>query len=171
MSSDTSINFGNNLRAIRQRRGLSSEQVAMRLADQGVQLSGRAIRNYENGERECTVDMMVHLAVALDCSLQTLLAGLDPRMDGDERQAEFKLLTPFEHGVFSFMATEWDGDRHALILFDALYMALPPKYRREAPLSLFAQAEMAVRDGAVRPEQLPPNMDYLEQKWRELYKK
>lgn len=167
-NSSIGTHLGANIRAMRIRRGLSSEELALRLADCGIQISGRTVRNYETGSRECSVEMMILFSIALDCSQQSLLSGLDPRLCDTDNAVEYNLLTPEEHNVFAHMATKWDGDRHALILFDALYMALPPEYRRDAPLSLLTQAELALKNGAVTRDQLP-DLDYIERAWRGLY--
>lgn len=156
--------LGENIRAARTRRGISAEALAERLG-----VSVRTVRSYETAERTVDVPMLVRLAVALGCSLQTLMQGLDPRVIGDAGFEEYKILTAEEHEVFRHMATTWDGDRASLITFIALYMALPVRYRREAPLSLLAQMELAIKDGAVSREDLPQGIERMEERWRKMY--
>ena len=171
---DTDIVIGRCIRAARERRGLSSTDLACKLSslfpDQAI--TDSAIRKYERGERVFPYSLIVRISIALDCSIQTLTDGTDPRHPMDRAAPaleEFGILSDAEHEAFRYMATRWDGDRHALIIFIRLYMALPPQYRRDAPLSLLVQAEAALRDGAITRDQLPDNLDYLEQQWRNLY--
>lgn len=173
-TNDTDIRVGRNIRAARDRRGWSSAELAERITARypDMQISDSSVRKFERGERVMPYSLIVRLSVVLDCAVQTLIDGTDPRHPLDRAApavAEFGILTDAEHAAFRYMATEWNGDRHALIIFNQLYMALPVRYRREAPLSLLAQTELALNDGAISMDQLPPDLDYLEQKWRMLY--
>lgn len=164
--SEDDIKIGSNIRAVRLLRRLTSDELADRMGD-GT--TGRTVRHYETGARSVSVPQLMRISVALDCSFQTLVQGLDPRVPDDTGFMEYNTLTPAEHAVFRRMATEWDGDRHALVIFISLYMSLPPLYRREAPLSLLAQVQLAISNGDISADDLPAGLDYMENACLSLY--
>lgn len=163
--------LGANLRAARKRRNMTADQLAARMSDQtGQAWSAGTIRKAERGERSILATELIDLAVCLGCDTQTLINGLDSRRSWQEHGAEFRRLTDDEAKIFARIATSWEGDVHALIIFTGLYAALPPQYRREAPLSLLTMMERALRDGAITEADLPEDLEYMERQWRALYK-
>lgn len=157
--------LGENLRNIRTLRRLTVSQVA-----DIVGISPDDVRKYERGERALTVEKMISFAVAVNCSLPSMLEGLDPRMGEQQRLTrELRLLSRNEHGILHYMATEWDGDRKALIISDGVYMAIPPYRRREVIMTLELQKEAALRCGEITEDDLPEDVEYMQEKLGQLY--
>lgn len=69
--------LGENLRRIRQDRGLSLEKLAERLTGLGNQTGPNTVWKIENASRATTVDDLLALGMALDCTISDLLAPLD----------------------------------------------------------------------------------------------
>lgn len=72
------VEFGERLRAARDKRGMTQAQLA-----EAVELYPSQISNYENGEKVPEGETMVLLADALDVSLDELARGI-PRETPDE---------------------------------------------------------------------------------------
>lgn len=73
--------FGQNLRRVRRREGLSQEQLAVRAS-----LHRTEIGRLEGGERVCRIDTLIRLAGAMAIPPGELLGGIDwvpgPELDG-----------------------------------------------------------------------------------------
>ena len=73
-------NVGKTIRALRERRGLTQEQLAERLY-----ITRQTLSNYENGRTRPDFEMLEQLAAALDTEPETLLWG--PPDAGQQRRA------------------------------------------------------------------------------------
>lgn len=156
------IRQGQNLKALRLMRGLTVDAWAEQIG-----IAADSVRRYERGERSVTTEQLVHWAVKLNCSVQSILADLDPRTAQPEApKAEFRNLLRDESEVFRYLSTEWTGDVHALILAMRLYAALPEEGRAAVMMELVIQ-----RDKYLAPDEYPPGMDYIEQALGGLYTK
>lgn len=63
------MNFKENLKVIRKNKGLTQEELANL-----VELSKFAIRHYEQGQTEPSLEILKKIKIALDCSYDDLLA-------------------------------------------------------------------------------------------------
>lgn len=73
-----------NVKAVRDRRGLSQQQLAVRLGELGRPMQASAVAKIESGARRVDVDDLAALAVALNVAVARLLVP-----DGDEDQPVF----------------------------------------------------------------------------------
>ena len=74
-----------NIKALRERRGLSRPQLGMRLVPP---TSGQQIEKLEKGQRQLTVDWIERIAVALDVDPAALVAGESGEFNLSEQVAE-----------------------------------------------------------------------------------
>ena len=158
-----STRLGRNLKAIREKRGLTAEQVAERIG-----ITADSVYKYERGERRLSVEVMMQGVAALEDSVMNVLRGLDPRGYHDDGKA-YNILSPSESKIMRYLATDWKGDIHALVIADGLYAALPEEYRREVIMAMVMQADRAVADGKLKQDQLPEGMEYMLQQLGKLY--
>src|SRR5215217_3344912 len=70
-----------NIRAVRERRGLTQQQLAARLGELGRPIQASAVAKVEAGDRRVDVDDLAAFAVALNVSPARLLV---PDVDQDE---------------------------------------------------------------------------------------
>lgn len=153
---------GQNLRALRLMRGLTVDGLAELL-----DIAPDSVRRYERGERAVTTEQLIRWCVQLNCSVQSILADLDPRTAQPEApRAEFRNLRRDEAEILRYLSTEWTGDVHALILAMELYAALPEAGRAAVIMEMILQ-----RDKYLTPEEYPAGMDYIEQALGGLYRK
>ena len=73
----------NNVKAIRERRGLSQQQLALQLGWLGRPMQTSAVAKVESGDRQVDVDGLTALAVALNVPVARLLL---PDVDDDEAE-------------------------------------------------------------------------------------
>ena len=152
---------GANLRALRKMRGLTVNELADLIG-----ASPDAVRRYERGVRTVTTELLMKWCVCLNCSEQSILVNLDPRTASEDAPtSEFRNLTAEESRIMRYLATQWDGDVHALILAMRLYAALPEEGRAAVIMEMILQ-----RDKYLTPEEYPVGMDYIEQALGGLYK-
>lgn len=155
---------GELLRENRLMCGMSAEQLSDAVFDRfGVEISPSAIRRYERAERCLTLADTVMFAVAMDINIQNLVEGLDPRQTSKNHHKKIGKLSAVVHDVLLKIATEWRGNVDALIIACAVYASLPGKYALNAIMGLMEQVALALRDGAIVPEDLPNGMAILEQ--------
>jgi transcriptional regulator with XRE-family HTH domain len=67
----TDVTVGKNVRALRERRGVSQENLARTLG-----ISFQQVQKYEKGANRIAVSRLVHIAVALDTPVDVLFAGV-----------------------------------------------------------------------------------------------
>lgn len=70
-SEDVAVRFGDNLRRVRRREGLSQEQLAVRAS-----LHRTEVGKLEGGERTCRIDTLLRLAGAMAARPEELLDGI-----------------------------------------------------------------------------------------------
>ncbi len=66
---------GENIRCVREAKGLTQEQLAARLQVAGLSLTQKAISRIETGERVVADYELVQLAAALDTEIKNLLSA------------------------------------------------------------------------------------------------
>lgn len=159
-----SVAMGGNLKALRKSRDLSAAELA-----EIIGITPNDVRKYERGERSMTVEKMIAFSVALNCSPQNMIEGLDPRTGERVGGGEIRMMSADEHKIMMHMATDWDGDRKALIIADGIYMAIPPHRRREIIMALALQAEQAIANGEIERCSLPDGTEYMLQALGGLY--
>lgn len=160
-----SVKLGENLKEIRLMRNLSVVQLS-----EILDISPDDVRKYERGERALTVEKMMFFATALNCSPQNIIEGLDPRTGAKVKSnKEIRLMSAAEHKIMYYMSTEWEGNKKALIIANGIYMAIPPKRRREIVMALELQKDEALRKGEITCADLPEDIEYLEQALGNLY--
>ncbi|GAA0294633.1 helix-turn-helix domain-containing protein [Kineococcus aurantiacus] len=89
-----------NIRAVRERRGWSQQQLAGRLAELGRPLAASAIAKVENGDRRVDVDDFAAFAVALNVSPARLMVP-----DADDESELFAVTPACE--VWAWSAWQW----------------------------------------------------------------
>jgi len=70
-SDDVAVRFGENLRRVRRREGLSQEQLSVRAS-----LHRTEVGKLEGGERACRIDTLLRLAGAMAARPEELLDGI-----------------------------------------------------------------------------------------------
>lgn len=160
-----STRLGDNIRRIRKLRGLTAAELSQKL-----DITPDELRKYERGERTLSVERMITFASALDCSVQNLLEGLDSRSGGMLPSSNLiRMMTPDEHRIMHYMATDWDGDVRALIIACGIYMVLPPRRRREAMMAMDVIKDEALLANEISPADLPEDMEYFQRALGALY--
>lgn len=150
---------GENLRAIREMRGLTCKQLADRVAERyGIQIGADSICKYERGTVPVAADMVAIFAACLDCSVATLMDGMDLNQPRSETVQELRMLSRDSHETFHWVATKWRGDADALITAFGAYAATPGRYRKYAMMELLVQIDRAIRDGSMKKEDIPPSV-------------
>ena len=162
---ERSTRLGSNIRNRRKSRNLSADQLAAAVAQvSGVDISGDALLTYEHGSRPLSVERLFDIAEALDCSTQDLVNGLDRRHGpAPETAREIPQLSTEDHNTLTRIASQWRGDKHALILTMAVFTALPDAYALDALIGLLSNMSLALHAGDLRQEDLPDGLPYLEE--------
>ncbi len=160
------MTIGENIRSVRRLRGMTAEELAQAIQTKcDYTITDGAIRRWERNERSITVDDLIMLAVSLECSLQTLLDGLDPRMgDVPETHGKIGMLSPEDHQILRHLATDWRGDIHALIVADGVYGCLPERLAMDAIMHMMELLQLGIQSGEIRVKDLPQGLPYLEEK-------
>lgn len=158
--------LGQNLKNARERRGLSVQYVA-----DHMDFCKDTVYKYEAGKREMLVKTLVRASVMLNANYETLLAGL--KMDGSEQYAgkEFNVLAPETSKLLMNLATNWDGNIDALMVFAAMVAAWPEEVRRELYMQATITTDQLIADGIISPADLPPGMDFMQSEIGNLYGK
>lgn len=149
----------------RQLLGISMETLSDRINDAcGVHISADMIGRYERGERKIDQDTLVALAIGLETSIQNLIDGIDPRNGAlPAKHRPLSRLSPEEHNILRNIATDFTGDRRALIIAIGCYAAMPAAYRLQAIMDLMSTVTRSIADGSTSPADLPAGLPYLEQ--------
>lgn len=156
MKSELSIRGGANLRYIRKLRGLSTDDLAGLMAARfGTDITGSAICKYESGDRPITQALTAEFAAVLNCSVATLMDGLDLNQTPAPETQELRQLPKIVHEIFHWVATVWKGNIVALATAFGLYAATPGRYRKYAMMELLTQVSAAIQDGAIDQEDIP----------------
>lgn len=85
------MEFGNNLIALRKKRGLTQQALA-----DAIKLHVNQIKRYEGGTAQPTLDTLTRLAKALQTSLDDLVFGESERGPIDELRLQFEALGQFD---------------------------------------------------------------------------
>lgn len=173
--SNLSARGGANLKYVRKLRGLTANQLASLMMERfGVSISPSALSKYESGKLPISQEMVAQFAFCLDCSIATLMDGLDLTQNSTDSVHELRKLPPDVHEIFYWVATQWHGDIVALVTAFGQYAAVPEEYRKAAMLELLTQKEQAIIDGAMAeastPECVKRNLPHLEDLLGALYK-
>lgn len=156
MKSELTKRGGANLRHIRKSRGLTAEDLASRMLEMfSEDISASAILKYESGDRPITQEYTAMFAAFLDCSIAALMDGLDLNQTRSENITELRKLPPVVHDIFYWVATKWQGNIIALATAFGLYAATPGRYRKFAMMEILTQKEHAIREGAMKQEEIP----------------
>lgn len=164
-TTDFSINLGKNLRHIRQRRGWSAEHVA-----EMMDLSTDAIYKYEKGERVFSLELALRTAKILHISLMEMVSGLDPD-DPDDINESYNVLSPASSAIMRNLATKWNGDIEALVIFIGMVATWPEEYRREFYMKGTMINDQLLSKNIITPESQPPGMDYMHSGIGKMYDK
>lgn len=148
--------FGRNLLDMRTRRGLSAAQVGMLLG-----ISADAVRKYERGDRELGILRIVRAKEQLNCSYMSMLQGLDASSLEYGTGMEFNVLSPVASGIMQHLATQWNGDIEALVIFMGMIAAWPEEIRRELYLQASIQNDALLANHIIPADSMPPGMEYM----------
>lgn len=162
---DFSLRLGDNLRIIRKRRGWSAEYVA-----DLMDLSTDSIYKYEKGERVFPLELALRTSKVLKISIMEMLSGLDFDDPNDINEA-YNVLSPSGSAIMRNLATKWDGDIEALVIFMGMVAAWPEEARRDFYLQGTILNDRLLADGTITPELQPPGMDYMKSGIGKLYDK
>ena len=163
--SNTDIIIGKNLRRLRNNRGWSIEYVA-----EQMDISAAAVSQYELGQRKVSSEMIVRATKLLGCSIMEIYRGTDPdRPEDMVSDRELNVLSPDVSRVAHWLATEWDGDTDALMIFMGMLAAFPADERREIYMIGDITKDRLLASGKITADQLPPGMDYMLQQLGNLY--
>ena len=156
MKSELSMRGGSNLRYIRRLRGMTVEDLSAAMMQLfGEDLSPSAISKYESGVRPITQEHTAKFAKCLNCSIASLMDGLDLNQEPVNDTRELRMLPVVVHQIFHWVATRWDGNIVALATAWGLYAATPGRYRKYAMMELLTQKDNAVRAGDMKETDIP----------------
>ena len=155
---------------------LKNQRVCMGVAvaelAEKADVSSDTIYKIERGNVQMSPELKFRFARILSCSPQTFEDGLD--LDDGEVQ------TPLSHGmrridstvrqILRKLASEWTGNIKALIIFTGMIAAFPPEERREIYMQGIIVRDRLLSSGKIRQEELPPEMEYMEDQLGELYR-
>lgn len=155
-------------------RSLTAEKLSEEYEGRtGKKLSSDAIVKLERGIRPINLEQIIDFALVLDCSIQTLLEGTDPRLSQTETTKEMRMLSEQSNRVMRWVGSEWEGDSDALITAFGMYAAVPGEYRKWAMLELLTQKGKAIESGAMTEGDIPDcvkeGMPHLEELLGGLY--
>lgn len=160
-----SIKLGQNLRQIRQRRGWSAEYVA------GIMgIATDCIYKYEKGERVFSLELALETEKRLHISHMEMMSGLDPD-NPDDVNAQYNVLSPATSSIMRNLATKWNGDIEALIIFMGMVASWPEEYRREFYLQGSVLNDQLIKSKIISMESQPKGMDYMKSCIGKLYDK
>lgn len=165
MIDDFDLQLGQNLKAARERRGWSVQLVADKM-----DFCKDTVYKYEAGQREMKAKQIVKAAHILNASYETLLAGLKP--DGSDQELagkEFNVLSPAVSVALARLATEWDGNIEALMIFACMIAAFPEYERRELYMQGNILKDRLLSEGVIKEADLPPGISYMESELGRLY--
>ena len=157
--------LGHNLRSIRERRGMSAERIG-----ELMDLSTDTVLKYEHGQRKFPIELLLKASDVLHVSMMTFLAGLSPE-SVVAPGTEYNVLSPCSHLIMNKLATEWEGDMEAMIIYLGLVAAFPEEYRRDLYRDAAIMKDKLLSKGIIAPEELPPGLDYMESQIGNLYGK
>lgn len=157
------VKFGARLRSLRERRGYSAEKVGEIMG-----LSSDAVRKYERGDRSLDIVKIVHAKERLNVDFMTMLAGLDEQ-DSTEN-LEYNILSARGKSILRKLATVWDGDIEALIIYMGMVASFPAEYQRELYMAGDDMRADLLKRGVISESDLPPGIDYMQSQIGGLYK-
>lgn len=163
--------IGKNIAEIRRIKGLTQAQLA-----EAVGVSPQTVGAWERGDRRIYADQVQAVAAALSCSPTSVYGQRTDMTDGAEamRQRfldEVASLQAADKLILNHALTKWRGDKHALLQFIGLYMALPPEYRQHIALEGLLQHGIAADAGRIDAKAPPFDVAYIEKRWRNLSNK
>lgn len=158
------VRLGSNLRAIRERNGLSAERIGEIMG-----LSTDSVLKYEQAQRKLPLDLLIKAADVLHVSIMTILAGLDSD-SYVQPGTEYNVLSPASRMILTGIATQWDGDVEALIIYLGLVASFPEEYRRDLYRDAAIMKDKLIASGIMSEAQLPPGIGYMESQIGNLYK-
>ena len=157
MKTELSKRGGANLRYVRKRRGMTTDDLCdLMMQKFGEEISPSAILKYECGDRPISQVLTAQFAACLNCSIATLMDGMDMSQEPKPDVQELRKPPPVVHDIFYWCAPRWNGNIVALATAWGLYAATPGRYRKYAMMELLNQSERAVSDGAMKYEDIPP---------------
>ncbi len=155
--------LGSNLRRLRERRGLSALQVAYML-----DISPDAVRKYERGERDPGIANIIRAKNSIHFNIMTIFSGL---LDETEGGREYNNLSARCSRIMHWLATDWDGDIEALVLFMGLVASFPEDQRRELYMEACLMKDSLLASGRLSPCDIPEDIEYMEEKIGSLYER
>lgn len=155
------------LHNIRTLRGYTLKYVANKFAEiTGDIISEQTISAWERGTRRIYADQLYTLSLIYGCSMETLMNKPCDRT-GSRVVDEINSLPPHEKDIIMYIATEWDGDVHALINSVAEYVSLKPQSRIIG--SSIIHNDLFIKEP--HEIELPIDTEYLEKAFKILDKK
>lgn len=156
--------LGRNLTNIRTLRGLTVENLADLL-----DVSIDAVYKYERGDRVMTIPFKYYAAEKIGCNPQEFEDGLDRLDDPDLLRKPMKITSDATHKNLRWLATEFDGDVDALVVFAVMVARWPLAKRRDFFLQATISNDEMLASGELDPADQPAGMAYMQRCIGDLY--
>lgn len=148
--------LGQNLNNLRSRRGMSASDTG-----KVMELSPDAIYKFERGDRELGIIRLVRIHERLNCSYMSILDGLDGTHYSDKGSMEFNVLSPVTSAIMRNLATQWNGDIEALLIFAGMVASWPEEERRELYMQSTIINDRLLQEGVISKEDQPDGIRYM----------
>lgn len=128
------VALGRNINKARCARGLTLQQLSMKLVDMGFDISIQTLSMIENGKRAITAEQVHYICKALDCSIANVYPAEDSAKIKNIAQAVNSEPEDIQK-ILEYTFFDWRGNTTALWQFVGLYVALPQEMRYFIALS------------------------------------
>ncbi|MGW6008637.1 helix-turn-helix domain-containing protein [Streptomyces sp. NPDC055210] len=155
---DTERVIGREMRRLRERLGITQQDVADRMTKNGFRLHQTQIAKMERGERAIRVNEWIGIASALGVTTQEMLISALASNE-DESVRNLHTLAELE-GQMELAERQLDEIREELHLAEQRHMSA--KYAREAANAAAVEAEARERDLRVRYHHFQASVDFLQ---------
>ena len=163
-------NIGKQIRAVRKVRGMSCHDLADKISEiLNTPISEASVSSWERGDRRIFADQLSAVSKVLHAPV-CLFTG-DCSEEESDLIESVKAFSDHHKDIVKYACLRWDGDKDALIEFVALYMKLPKSFRREISGMGIILYELAERAEQVIQSGPSPDMEYIENHWKKLFKK
>lgn len=164
--------FGANLQELRLRRGLSQSGLADKMAALGYIVTTATVGHWETGRRMASTEALSYLSRALECPYSAFYQEIDDRLsvtdNMEQMMVEYRAYPAPEQKTLLSISKSFEGDKLAMVKYLKLcHLELPREYRREVISYGLHIRDRAEADGAVKHS---PDMEYVTEAWRKLYK-
>lgn len=154
--------IGQNIMKIRKLRGMTQADLAAKLSIlYGEPVLPATISRWEHGTRTIPAEAVWHISVALGTSAQ---AFYDYKTTDDDKKLllEYAAMPERSKEILRHVVTSWQGDRHALIHWIAMYTSVQKNCRADLVGPSIHHYHELCRKGCIDKNAPPPDIDYIE---------